>query len=136
LSKRNLPMFQSIPGSLDSTMMSLFYTPSTIDDLQKKEWKQVCVPGYIHCKDVSFVFYFTSSALHFITPTKSKNTYYISYLLQNSCVAGIHMGRLGCCLFRGLGLCSIESIQMHCSRRTRFVIHIVLRSVYCSSCLF
>jgi hypothetical protein len=25
---------------------------------------------------------------------------------------------------------------MYCGRRTQFVIHIVLRSVYCSSCLF
>jgi hypothetical protein len=73
-------MFQSIPGSPDSTMVSLFSTPSTIDDLEKKEWKRVWVAGYIHCKDVSFDFYFASPALHFITPTKSKNTYYISYL--------------------------------------------------------
>jgi hypothetical protein len=93
-------MFQSVPGSLDSTLVStlvsLFPTPSTIDDLEKKEWKRVWFAGYIHCKDVSFVFHFASPSLHFITPTKSKNTYYISYLLQNSCVAGIHTGRLGC----------------------------------------
>jgi hypothetical protein len=86
-------MYQSIPGSLDSTMVSLVSTPSTIDDLEKKECKQLWVAGYFHCKDVSFVFYFASPAIHFITPTKSKNTYYISYLLQNSCVGRIHMGR-------------------------------------------
>jgi len=66
-------MFPSIPGSLDSTMGSLFSTPSTIDDLEKKEWKQVWFAGYIHCKDV--------------------------YLLQNFCGAGIHgnhTGRLSC----------------------------------------
>ncbi len=40
-------MFQSIPGSLDSTMVSIFSTPSTIDDLEKKEWKQVWFAGYL-----------------------------------------------------------------------------------------
>jgi hypothetical protein len=54
------------------------------------------VAGYMHCKDVSWVFYFASPALHFIIPAKSKNTYYISCLLRNSYVAGIHTGRLGC----------------------------------------
>ncbi len=54
------------------------------------------VAGYMHYNDVSWVFYFASPALHFIIPAKSKNTYYISCLLRNSYVAGIHMGRLGC----------------------------------------
>jgi hypothetical protein len=54
------------------------------------------IAGYMHCKDVSWVFYFASPALHFIIPAKSKNTYYISCLLRNSYVAGIHTGRLGC----------------------------------------
>jgi hypothetical protein len=58
------------------------------------------VAGYIHRKDVSFVFYFASSALDFIIPANSKNTYYISCLPQNSYVAGIHTGRLGCYLLR------------------------------------
>ncbi len=70
------------------------------------------VAGYIHCKDVTFVFYFASSALDFIIPAKSKNTYYISCLLQNSYFAGIHTGRLGCWLFKWLRLCSIEWIQI------------------------
>ncbi len=54
------------------------------------------VAGYMHCKDVSFVFCFASPALHFIIPAKSKNRYYISCILPNSYVAGIHTGRLGC----------------------------------------
>jgi hypothetical protein len=63
-----------------------------IDDPQPTDM----VAGYIHCKDVTLVFYFASSALDFIIPAKSKNTYYISCLLQNSYFAGIHTGRLGC----------------------------------------
>jgi len=51
------------------------------------------VAGYMHCKDVSFVLFFASPALHFMIPTKSKKTYYISCLLQNSYVAAINMGR-------------------------------------------
>ncbi len=51
------------------------------------------VAGYMHCKDVSFVLFFASPDLHFMIPTKSKKTYYISCLLQNSYVAAINMGR-------------------------------------------
>jgi hypothetical protein len=35
------------------------------------------VAGYIHCKDVSFVFYFASPTLDFIIPAKSKKTLYL-----------------------------------------------------------
>jgi hypothetical protein len=54
-------------GEKDSNMPHSYYI--LIDNPQPTDM----VAGYIHCKDVSVVFYFASPALHFITPTKSKN---------------------------------------------------------------
>jgi len=54
----------------EDSNVSCSYYRFLIDDAQPTHM----VAGYIHCKDVSFVFYFASPALDFIIPAKSKNT--------------------------------------------------------------